>query len=156
MCWTVCCLLCWGFWHCYLSHSCISCHQQMELCHSYLWLSVAYHSLWASPTDNWKECGQCNMLQAKLALCWRGYTHASKQEMIFQIPIHCLIDWSVPTSTTGLCCQSLSKHMSTLKHLQCENKYHQCTLMAQSAEEACVSWNYVATVYCMQWSMMLW
>jgi len=38
--------------------------------------------------------------------------------MNFQMLIHCLIDWLVPTSTTNLCCQSLSKHMQTLNHFQ--------------------------------------
>ena len=50
-------------------------------------------------------------------------------------PICCPIDWLVPTSTAGLCCQYLSEHMPTLKHFQYQDKYHPCTLMAQSARE---------------------
>jgi len=48
------------------------------------------------------------------------------------MPIHCLIDWLIPTNTTGLYRQILNKHVTILKHLQYEDKYHQCTIMVQS------------------------
>jgi len=42
------------------------------------------------------------------------------------------IEWLVPTSTTGLYCQILSKHITILKHLQYGDKHHQCTITVQS------------------------
>ena len=121
------------FWYPY-----ILLHFQMFFITLYYIIVQPYKKTYMNVFDSLLLAGKIGtLLTEKVHTCIQA---ALKQEMIFQIPIHCLIDWSVPTSTTGLCCQSLSKNMSALKHLQYENKYNQCTLTAQSAELHCVSW----------------
>ena len=63
----------------------------------------------------------------------RESSRNNKMKMNFQRMIHCLIEWLIQTSTTDLCCQNLSKHMLTLKHLQYEDNEHLWIITAQSA-----------------------
>ena len=114
-------------------------------------VTIAYHT-WISPAiSKWVSlpliiliaCGlpqlvlvlsvTCRQLKGKqMAQYVAGKVSTLLKQTNFQMPIHCLIDWLIPTSTAGLYCQILNKRITILKHLQYGDKYHQCTVMVQS------------------------
>ena len=116
-------------------------------------LSVIYRQLKGNQVARYIAGKFCTLVKQIL--------NKTKRETNFQMTIHCIIKWLILTTTTDLCFPIQNKHVSVLKHIQYQEKYHLCTLMVQSAYPTEVDFiqdfcNILAVILCIFIVMNIW